>query len=311
MKKQLPAWLALCIIALVAGLLLGATNEMTAGPIKLQTEAAANAARIAVLPEAGTFEALAPDENASVEQCFVGMRGADIVGYTAQMRVKGYGGEIEVTTGVSMDGVITGIHVGGANFAETAGLGAKTKDAAFTAQFAGKTAPLDTKKNGGEIDAVTAATISSTAVISAVNKSHTYIAETYLGAAAEEDLGPLPNATNLVEQPPAEQIDAWWKADEGVIVQVTQTGYDGPIQVSVGIYNDGTIAGVSISEEGFIETAGLGERVLEASFRNQFIGHAGEVAYGNGIDAITGASLSSGAVLRAVNIALSFAGSVQ
>ena len=58
MKKQLPAWLALCIIALAAGLLLALTNQLTADRIEEQNAIKANAARASVLPAATEFKAL-------------------------------------------------------------------------------------------------------------------------------------------------------------------------------------------------------------------------------------------------------------
>lgn len=75
-----------------------------------------------------------------------------------RVTVKGYGGEIEIVVGVDNDGVITGINVGGANFSETAGLGAKTKEPAFTEQFKGLSAPLTLK---GNVDSVSGASVSS------------------------------------------------------------------------------------------------------------------------------------------------------
>ena len=64
---------------------------------------------------------------------------------------------------------VAGVNVGGTDFAETAGLGARVKEAWFGEQFAGLTAPVALTKDGGEVDAVSSATISSNAVTSAVN----------------------------------------------------------------------------------------------------------------------------------------------
>ena len=91
----------------------------------------------------------------------------------AQVTVKGYGGEIEIVVGVDNDGVITGINVGGANFSETAGLGAKTKEPAFTEQFKGLSAPLTLK---GNVDSVSGASVSSGAIVNGVNTVLDYVA---------------------------------------------------------------------------------------------------------------------------------------
>ncbi|MDL2235742.1 RnfABCDGE type electron transport complex subunit G [Christensenellaceae bacterium OttesenSCG-928-L17] len=182
MKKQLPAWLALAIIALAAGLLLGLTNELTAKRIEEQTLIAANAARQEVLPVAQAFAEKPVEEGAPVDNCFAGEANGELVGYTAQITVQGYGGKIEVIVGVGMDSNLTGIHVGGASFSETPGLGAKTKDPEFTEQYRGKAVPVALNKKGG-VDAVTSATISSSAVNAGVNAAAEYLIAQYSLAA--------------------------------------------------------------------------------------------------------------------------------
>ena len=156
----------LLLIAAVAGLALGATNAVTKAPIQEQLKQSQQAAREEVLPVASSFETRACD---GVEEAFVGLdAGGGVVGATGKATVTGFGGPIEITVGVDTKGVITGVNVGGSAFAETAGLGAKTKDAAFTGQFAGQDASVKLRKNGGEIDAITSATISSNAVTNGV-----------------------------------------------------------------------------------------------------------------------------------------------
>ena len=163
----------LLLISGVAGLALGITNAVTSGPIAEQQILAANAARSAVLPSAdGRFEEIKAASDA-LDDIYCGFNKADEkVGYTGKMTVKGYGGQIEVTVGMNMDGVIEGVDVGGSNFSETAGLGAKTKDAAFRDQFQGMDASqpdrIAVKADGGDVDAVSSATISSRAVSNGV-----------------------------------------------------------------------------------------------------------------------------------------------
>ena len=94
-----------------------------------------------------------------------------LVGKTATIVTKGYGGEIEITVGVDTNGVVTGISVGGSSFSETAGLGARAKEAWFAEQYIGKSSPIALAKDGGEIDAITSATITSRAVTTAVNNA--------------------------------------------------------------------------------------------------------------------------------------------
>ena len=137
-----------------------------------QALAAADEARRAVLPDATDFEELAVN-NDSIDYCYKGLANGETKGYTAQITVKGYGGEIEIVVGVDNDGVITGINVGGANFSETAGLGAKTKEPAFTEQFKGLSAPLTLK---GNVDSVSGASVSSGAIVNGVNTVLDYVA---------------------------------------------------------------------------------------------------------------------------------------
>lgn len=167
-KKQLPAWTMLTIITLVAGVLLGLTFGVTKEKIDEQLLQQAESVRQALVPQAQSFQPFS-EENASI---YEGVdESGEAVGYVAVNTVMGFGGEVEITVGVDADGVLNGISVGGANFSETAGLGAKSKEPAFQKQFAGKAYPLDLAKNGGEIDAITAATITSSAVVHGVNDS--------------------------------------------------------------------------------------------------------------------------------------------
>ncbi|MDR0840700.1 MAG: FMN-binding protein [Christensenellaceae bacterium] len=173
MKQKLPAWARLAIIAVVAGLLLGFINELTAPTIAQQDVVAAEAARQAVLPAAQSFEQLDIAADAPVGYCYAGKADDAVIGHVVMVTAKGYGGEIEVVVGVDTAGVITGIDVGGSNFSETVGLGAKTKDPEFTGQFVGLQPPLTLKQN---VDSVSGASISSGAVVGAVNTACEYIA---------------------------------------------------------------------------------------------------------------------------------------
>ncbi|HPF53708.1 MAG TPA: RnfABCDGE type electron transport complex subunit G [Eubacteriales bacterium] len=166
MRKEsiLVLGLKLLAIAIIAGLALGVVNAITKEPIAEQTRLAADEARRSVLPLAAEFTQI---EGSDI---YEGKDSSNnIVGYTLAGITNGYGGEIEVTVGIDLEGIITGVSVGGANFSETAGLGAKTKtDPTFRQQFIGLSGTIALKKDGGQIDAVTSATISSRAVTNEV-----------------------------------------------------------------------------------------------------------------------------------------------
>lgn len=93
-------------------------------------------------------------------------------GYAVQVAPTGFGGEIVMMVGVDFAGNVLGIDI--VSHAETAGLGDtaaadSTKGQAFREQFVGKTGELAVSKDGGTIDAITSATITSRAVTEGVN----------------------------------------------------------------------------------------------------------------------------------------------
>lgn len=184
--------LKLFIIAAVAGLLLGVVHDITLAPINEHARKASNEARKAVFENADDFIQLnkASDTEAekvvvsgiefesiddSLDNVFIAVLGNEIVGVTGQITVKGYAGEIELTVGMDLDGKITGLSVGGANFKETEGYGSKAKDPEFTEQFIGKTYKLILKKanepatDENNVDAITGATGTSRTVVDGVN----------------------------------------------------------------------------------------------------------------------------------------------
>lgn len=86
---------------------------------------------------------------------------------------KGFGGRMEVIVGFFLDGTISGFKV--INHHETPGLGTKVNEKRFQEQFQGLNPGkhiLKVKQDGGDIDAVTAATISSRAVVDAIQKAY-------------------------------------------------------------------------------------------------------------------------------------------
>lgn len=84
----------------------------------------------------------------------------------------GFGGKIEMMVGLFMDGSITGYKI--IDHKETPGLGTKVSEPKFKDQFSGfspKKNKLKVRQDGGDIDAVTAATISSRAVIDGITRA--------------------------------------------------------------------------------------------------------------------------------------------
>ena len=95
-----------------------------------------------------------------------------------------------------------------------------------------------------------------------------------------------------------------------VVTTTTTEGYGGEIQISVGILKDGTVNGVAILAIG--ETAGLGMKATEEEFYGQYAGKKVEffnvtktgASADNEIDALSGATITSNAMTKAVNSAV-------
>ncbi len=87
----------------------------------------------------------------------------------------------------------------------------------------------------------------------------------------------------------------------GYCVSVAPNGYKGAININVGIQADGTMSGIRIGSNS--ETAGLGARITEPDFYEQYTGQTPPIHLGEQVQAITGATISSRAVTNGVNLA--------
>ena len=131
-----------------------------------------------VLPSAQDFERLSAEELADVkadarfagiEEAYRGSTNGEVRGVVAKVLSSGYGGKIALLVGVNSDLAIEGLQV--LSHSETPGLGGEITKPAFQSQFAGKgsSGALAVNKDGGEIVAISSATISSRAVVAGVN----------------------------------------------------------------------------------------------------------------------------------------------
>lgn len=87
----------------------------------------------------------------------------------------------------------------------------------------------------------------------------------------------------------------------GYVAQATVSGFGGPIEIHVGMDLNKTITGVNVGGSKFAETPGLGAKAKDAEFQAQFTGLTIPTQLGKGVDAITGATITSGAVSSGVN----------
>lgn len=110
-------------------------------------------------------------------------------------------------------------------------------------------------------------------------------------------------------------IDEAVLGDDGsCVIRVTSgDAYDGTLTLAVGVQPDGTVNGISFTD--LHESAGMGMLCGEEKFKSQFAGvkvdsfillKSGGATADNEIDSVSGASISSSAVVNAVNAALDF-----
>ena len=180
----------LCLITLISGLLLGGVYGMTKETIYAATIASYKevmpaadydseqfAAALTEAMEAGGISAENGGAKLSSVVAAKDAGGAEI-GYILKGKAAGYGGDVVVVVGVKPDLTISGISFP-ETLPETAGLGQKATEPAFYEQFAGKGTKLSVKKGGGagenEIDAISGATITSTAVVNVVNAATEFV----------------------------------------------------------------------------------------------------------------------------------------
>ena len=173
----------------------------------------------------------------------------------------------DVTVKATLDGnTVTALTVETPD--ETPGLGQNCSEEDFTKQFIGKTLPVEL---GKDVDAVSGATITSTAVVDALNS---------LAAAPEAEA--TPEATEVPEN----------------LQTATLTGFGGDVTVKA-VLEDNVVASLTVETPD--ETAGLGQKCSDEEFTSQFIGKTLPVKLGEDVDAVSGATITSTVVVNALN----------
>ena len=178
----------LCAITLVVALALGAVNAVTAGPIAEQNAQKIKDSLENVMPGAESEQIDVPEgttvttetKNATSVTILSAYKmtkdGAD-AGYCVEVGPTGFGGAVDTMVGIDSDGKVAGISVISAS-SETPGLGARSTEPEFQAQFAGQVGTeVAVAKDGGSIDALTGATITSRAVSEGVVAAAQFAAE--------------------------------------------------------------------------------------------------------------------------------------
>ena len=149
----------------IVAVLLGLVNMITKDPIEAYGKEKTARAMETVL-EADSYEKL---ENSAAEKIELvdSVYKAGDKGWVFMVTPTGFGGEIQMAVGIDSTGCITGVSI--IDMSETSGLGANAKRESFRSQYIGKSGSVALTKQGGEIDALTGATVTSTAVTKGVN----------------------------------------------------------------------------------------------------------------------------------------------
>ena len=187
MNKILKLTLVLFLICAIVAGVLGVVDLITRGPINTYQTEKTDAARAVVLKSEGGYEPVL-DEAYTIVVNGQKVKITDIQkakngeGYVVTTEFSGAQGTVTMLVGVNNSLQCTGISI--IKHSETSGLGANAASTAqvgqdFRAQFVGVTKNVQLKKAGGEIDALSGATITSRSVINATAAAIT----------AVEDLG--------------------------------------------------------------------------------------------------------------------------
>ncbi len=161
----------LTVICVVSSALLAGIYALTAAPIEKANADKLNEAIGEVLPPFATLseEKIIELDGRKYSYYEVADSSSNVLGYAVKSAAGGFGGPVSLMVGVLADGTVYNTKT--LSHSETPGLGAKCTEPAFADQFRNfdpSVKKLSVKKDGGDIDAITAATITSRAYTDAV-----------------------------------------------------------------------------------------------------------------------------------------------
>ncbi|MCM1176731.1 MAG: RnfABCDGE type electron transport complex subunit G [Clostridium sp.] len=157
--------LCLLVICLVCSALLAGVYALTKAPIDAAAAAKTNNAIAQVVPPFDGEPVMETVQVAGNDYVYyVVTKDGKVAGYAIQASSSGFGGTLSLMVGMTASGEIFNTSV--LSHSETPGLGAKCTEPAFADQFKGfnpSQKKLAVKKDGGDVDAITASTITSRA----------------------------------------------------------------------------------------------------------------------------------------------------
>ena len=175
MKEMIKMMVVLSLICGIAGITLAALKQVTAPIIEEQ---------VLTYVQAPAIESVLADyDNNPIKDrkkfevdgqtvtVFPALKDGKLTGVAFETSGKGYGGDIGVMVGFDVQAMnLTGIGI--TTLKETPGVGARVAEHGYTTQFRGHgLESVELKKNGGDIEAVAGATISSTGTVIAVRRA--------------------------------------------------------------------------------------------------------------------------------------------
>ena len=154
-----------------------------------------------VLPEYDKTDTLTIKTDDGNAFCYIAQKGGQTVGYAIKTsNMTGYNGLVEVLTGFDNDGKI--INTSATVLNETPGLGQKAAEPKFKDQFKGfepSKKTLKVKKDGGDVDAISAATITSRAYTLAVQQAFNAL-QKHLGNKVDTNSGATSSANKNADE---------------------------------------------------------------------------------------------------------------
>ena len=281
--------LVLTVIAGVTTAALVLTEGVTTPIIEEQQAAAADAARVAVLPEADSFTQCTVEE--MPEGGIDAYQADNGAGYVITAEARGYGGQLRVMVGIGSDGLITGTEVLVNN--ETQGLGSRVSEHDFMDQYIGKDSTLE------GVQAISGTTISSNAFSNAVKTAYQIYGELAGVEVAGTEREPIsdevkaqlfPNVTEF--QRYAVDGEAYRAGDEGTIIVTSNAGFAGNVTTAIGFDANGAVSGVVFTESS--ETEGYGAQYTQSSWIEDQIGKTSAEE----INAISGSTVTYEALTK-------------
>jgi len=160
-KQAFPMVLLTIVVAICVSILTY-VDSITREKISAQEDEAVKTMLTEMFPEMSRYD--------FKDEIYTIYSNGDRVGYAFLAIGKGYGGDINILVGLTDESTVKGIKI--VSQEETPGLGTRIAEPVFTAQFAGiDINNVALSRNGGEIDAITSSTISSSAVVEAVRNT--------------------------------------------------------------------------------------------------------------------------------------------